>query len=177
MYGSRLRRRGRSSSRPGCVSSASVLTGTRVSLTRCSTKRRSTPTCAPQIRHLDSHIELLTERYDQVVWHLHVLHREIRVATHRLIVEQAKLKRQQQNLAQLLIEQYKGGDPHTIEIVLGLVVALADHERHGSEPAGSTRRSATPSQAIDAARAAIAPSASTVIDRAGVAGRDKRSSG
>src|SRR5436190_12148007 len=59
------------------------------------------------VRRLDGHIEMLTERFNQVRWHLHVLRREIRAATARLKAEQAELERQQHNLAQLLIEQYK----------------------------------------------------------------------
>jgi peptidoglycan DL-endopeptidase CwlO len=70
------------------------------------------------VRRLDGHIEMLTERFNQVRWHLHVLRREIRAATARLKAEEAELERQQHNLAQLLIEQYKGGDPRTLEIVL-----------------------------------------------------------
>jgi cell wall-associated NlpC family hydrolase len=71
-----------------------------------------------EIRNLDNHAELLTEQYDKVVWQLGVLRRRMKVATHRLIVERAKLRYEQGVLARLLVEQYKGGDPHTIEIVL-----------------------------------------------------------
>jgi cell wall-associated NlpC family hydrolase len=71
-----------------------------------------------EIRHLDHHAEVLTEQYDRVVWQLGVLRRRMRIATHRLIVEKAKLRYQQGVLARLLVQQYKGGDPRTIEIVL-----------------------------------------------------------
>jgi cell wall-associated NlpC family hydrolase len=71
-----------------------------------------------EIRHLDNHAEILTEQYDKVVWQLGVLRRRMRITTHRLIVERAKLRHEQAVLARLLVEQYKGGDPRTIEIVL-----------------------------------------------------------
>ena len=71
-----------------------------------------------QMRRLDGRVELLTERYDRVKWHLHALRGRIRAATAQLIAEQAELERQQRNLTALLIQEYKGGDPHTIEIVL-----------------------------------------------------------
>jgi len=102
----------------GLVLSASVLAGTASADTLLQQKQAQYARVRAQVRKLDSRIELLTERYDQVRWHLHVLRREIRAATARLAAEQAELERQQQNLAQLLIEQYKGGDPRTIEIVL-----------------------------------------------------------
>jgi peptidoglycan DL-endopeptidase CwlO len=72
-----------------------------------------------QVHRLDMRTERLTEQYDRVRWHLHVLERRIRDTTTRLIAEQAVLRRQQANLAQLIVQQYKGGDPKTIEIVLG----------------------------------------------------------
>jgi cell wall-associated NlpC family hydrolase len=71
-----------------------------------------------QVHRLDMQTERLTEQYDKVRWHLQVLHRRIRSTTARLLAEQAVLRRQQANLAQLLIQQYKVGDPRTIEIVL-----------------------------------------------------------
>lgn len=72
-----------------------------------------------QVHRLDMRTERLTEQYDKVRWHLQVLQRRIRDTTKRLLAEQAQLRRQQANLAQLIVQQYKGGDPRTIEIVLG----------------------------------------------------------
>ncbi len=71
-----------------------------------------------EIRHLDNHAEMLTEQYDKVVWQLGVLRKRMKIATHRLIVERAKLRYEQGVLGRLIVEQYKGGDPRTIEIVL-----------------------------------------------------------
>ena len=132
MYGSRLRLSRTLVVATGLVLCASVLSGTASADTLLQKKQAQYARVRSQVRKLDSHIELLTERYDQVRWHLHVLHREIHVATVRLVAEEAELKRQQQNLAQLVIEQYKGGDPQDARDRARLVVALADHERHGS---------------------------------------------
>ncbi len=118
MYGLRLRMSRTLVLAAGLVLCASVLAGTASADTLLQKKRAQYARVRAQMRALDSRIELLTERYDQVRWHLHVLQREIRAATARLQAEQAELERQQRNLAQLLIEQYKGGDPRTIEIVL-----------------------------------------------------------
>jgi peptidoglycan DL-endopeptidase CwlO len=71
-----------------------------------------------QIHRLDLHAEALTEQYDKVVWQLGVLRRRMRVETARLIAEEAKLRYEQGVLSGLVIEQYKGGDPRTLEIVL-----------------------------------------------------------
>jgi cell wall-associated NlpC family hydrolase len=71
-----------------------------------------------EIRHLDRHAEMLTEQYDKVVWQLGVLRKRMKIATHRLVVERAKLRHEQVVLGRLIVEQYKGGDPRTIEIVL-----------------------------------------------------------
>ena len=71
-----------------------------------------------EIHRLDLHAEALTEQYDKVVWELGVLRRRMRIETARLIAEQAKLRYEQGVLSGLVIEQYKGGDPRTLEIVL-----------------------------------------------------------
>jgi cell wall-associated NlpC family hydrolase len=71
-----------------------------------------------QIRRLDNHAEMLTEQYDKVVWQLGVLKEKMRVATAQLIVERRKLRHEQGILARLVVQEYKGGDPRTIEIVL-----------------------------------------------------------
>jgi peptidoglycan DL-endopeptidase CwlO len=71
-----------------------------------------------EIRRLDNHAEMLTEQYDKVVWQLGVLKRKMRVATAQLIVERKKLRHEQAVLSRLMVEEYKGGDPRTIEIVL-----------------------------------------------------------
>jgi peptidoglycan DL-endopeptidase CwlO len=100
------------------VLSTTALAGTAAADTLLQQKQAQYARVRADVRKLDNHIEMLTERYDQVRWHLHVLRREIRAATARLKAEQAELERQQRNLAQLLVEQYKGGDPRMLEIVL-----------------------------------------------------------
>src|SRR5581483_1153267 len=55
---------------------------------------------------------------DKVVWQLGVLRRRMRIETARLVAEEAKLRYEQEVLSGLMIEQYKGGDPKTLEIVL-----------------------------------------------------------
>ena len=70
------------------------------------------------IRRLDNRAEFLTEQYDHVVWQLGVLRTRMRIATHRLIVERAKLRYEQGILSELIVQQYKGGDPATIDLVL-----------------------------------------------------------
>jgi peptidoglycan DL-endopeptidase CwlO len=149
----------------GLVLGASVLAGTASADTLLQQKQAQYARVRGQVRKLDSRIELLTERYDQVRWHLHVLRREIRAATARLEAEQAELERQQQNLAQLLIEQYKGGDPHTIEIVLDSS-SLAQIT-NGMDLSRQVDSAVTDTvEAIAAARAAIAHERELlVIDR------------
>ena len=71
-----------------------------------------------EIRRLDNHAEMLTEQYDKVVWQLGVLKQKMRVATAQLIVERRKLRYEQGVLGRLMVQEYKGGDPRTIEIVL-----------------------------------------------------------
>ena len=139
----------------GLILGASVLAGTASADTLLQKKQAQYARVRTQVRRLDSRIELLTERYDQVRWHLHVLRREIRAATVRLDAEQAELERQQQNLAQLLIEQYKGGDPRTIDIVLdssslSQITSGMDLSRQVDTAVSDTV------EAIAAARAAIA---------------------
>jgi hypothetical protein len=149
----------------GLLLCASVLSGTASADTLLQKKQAQYARVRSQVRKLDSHIELLTERYNQVRWHLHVLHREIHAATARLVAEEAELKRQQQNLAQLVIEQYKGGDPKTLEIVLGSsslsqITNGMDLDRQVDTAVSDTVA------AIDAARASIAHQRELlVIDR------------
>jgi cell wall-associated NlpC family hydrolase len=71
-----------------------------------------------EIRRLDNRAEMLTEQYDKVIWQLGVLKKKMRVATAQLIVERRKLHHEQGVLGRLVVEEYKGGDPRTIEIVL-----------------------------------------------------------
>jgi cell wall-associated NlpC family hydrolase len=165
MCGSRLRLSRTLVLAAGLLLCASVLAGTASGDTLLQEKQAQYARVRAQVRKLDSHIELLTERYDQVRWHLHVLRREIRVATARLNAEEAELKRQQQNLAQLVIEQYKGGDPKTLEIVFGSstlsqITSGMDLDRQVDAAVSDTVA------AIDAARAAIAHQRELlVIDR------------
>src|SRR6476469_5336437 len=79
------------------------------------------------IRRLDSRSEFLTEQYDHVVWQLGVLRKRMRIATHRLIVERAKLRYEQGILSELIVEQYKGGDPATIDLVLSAAAVSLDN--------------------------------------------------
>ena len=115
-----------------------------------------------EIRHLDSHAEMLTEQYDKVVWQLGVLRRRMKIATQRLIVERARLRYEQGVLGRLLVEQYKGGDPHTIEIVLeasslSQVTGRMDlKERLDTAVADTVQAIAAAKQAIVAERHAIA---------------------
>jgi peptidoglycan DL-endopeptidase CwlO len=118
MCGSRLRVSRTLVLATGLILGASVLAGTASADTLLQKKQAQYARVRAQMRKLDNHIELLTERYNQVRWHLQVLRRQIRAATVRLKAEEAELERQQRNLAGLLIEQYKGGDPRMIEIVL-----------------------------------------------------------
>jgi cell wall-associated NlpC family hydrolase len=165
MYGSRLRMSRTLVLAAGLILCASVLAGTASADTLLQQKQAQYARVRAQVRKLDSHIELLTERYNQVRWHLHVLRREIRETTVRLKAEEAELKRQQRNLAQLLIEQYKGGDPKTLEIVLGSsslsqITNGMDLDRQVDTAVSDTVA------AIDAARAAIAHQRELlVIDR------------
>jgi peptidoglycan DL-endopeptidase CwlO len=149
----------------GLVLGASVLAGTASADTLLQKKQAQYARVRAQVRKLDSRIELLTERYDHVRWHLHVLRREIRSATARLEAEQVELEHQQQTLAQLLIEQYKGGDPHTIEIVLDSS-SLAQIT-NGMDLSRQVDSAVTDTvEAIAAARAAIAHERELlVIDR------------
>jgi cell wall-associated NlpC family hydrolase len=82
------------------------------------TKRARYAQVRAEIQKLDVHAEALTEQYDKVVWQLGVLRKRMRIETARLIAERAKLRYEQGVLAGLMIEQYKGGDPRTLEIVL-----------------------------------------------------------
>jgi cell wall-associated NlpC family hydrolase len=125
------------------------------------------------IRRLDNHAELLTERYDHVVWQLGVLRKRMRIATHRLIVERAKLEEEQSILSQLIVEQYKGGDPAMIDLVLS--------SSSLSQVAGGmdlkARLDAAVSEtvkAINAARLAIAAERRTIAAAQVKAREDKR---
>jgi cell wall-associated NlpC family hydrolase len=86
--------------------------------TQLDAKRAQYASVHAQIRRLDNHAEMLTEQYDKVVWQLGVLKQKMRVATAQLIVERKKLRHEQGVLARLMVQEYKGGDPRTIEIVL-----------------------------------------------------------
>ena len=68
---------------------ASVLAGTASADTLLQQKKAQYARVRAEVRKLDGHIEMLTERYDQVRWHLHVLRREIRAAGARLEAQRA----------------------------------------------------------------------------------------
>jgi peptidoglycan DL-endopeptidase CwlO len=125
------------------------------------------------IRRLDNHAELLTERYDHVVWQLGVLRKRMRIATHRLMVERAKLRRDQGLLSELIIEQYKRGDPATIDLVLSAsslsqVTGGMDMKARLDEAVSETIH------AINAARLAIAAERRTIAAAQVKARADKR---
>jgi peptidoglycan DL-endopeptidase CwlO len=72
-----------------------------------------------EVRHLDSRVELLTERYDGAVLRLHQLRHQIKLATRRLLAAEAQLAYEQDVLAQLMVARYKGADANTLDIILG----------------------------------------------------------
>jgi peptidoglycan DL-endopeptidase CwlO len=125
------------------------------------------------IHRLDNHAELLTEQYDHVVWQLGVLRKRMRIATHRLIVERAKLRRDQGLLSHLIIEQYKGGDPATIDLVLS---ASSLSQVTGGMDLKSRLDAAVSEtiEAINAARLAIAAQRRTIAAAQVKAREDKR---
>ena len=162
MYGSSLRLWRTLALATCLLLGTSVLAGTASADTLLQKKQAQYARVRDQVRKLDHHVELLTERYNEVRWHLHVLRREIRVATARLKAEQLELERQQRNLAQLLIEQYKGGDPHTLEIVLdssslSQLTSSMDLNSRVDNAVGDTV------DAIEAAKAAIAHERAVLI--------------
>jgi len=125
------------------------------------------------IRRLDNHAELLTERYDRVVWQLGVLRRRMRIATHRLMVERAKLRRDQALLSELIIEQYKGGDPATIDLVLS-ASSLSQVTGGMDLKARLDAAVSETIEAINAARLAIAAERRTIAAAQVKAREDKR---
>ncbi len=125
------------------------------------------------IRRLDNRAEFLTEQYDHVVWQLGVLRRRMRIATHRLILERARLRYEQGILSELIVEQYKGGDPATIDLVLSAssisqVAGGMDLKARLDAAVSETVK------AIDAARIAIAAQRRTIAAAQVKARRDKR---
>jgi peptidoglycan DL-endopeptidase CwlO len=125
------------------------------------------------IRRLDNHAELLTEQYDHVVWQLGVLRKRMRVATHRLMVERARLRRDQALLSTLIIEQYKGGDPATIDLVLS--ASSLSQVTGGMDLKSRLDTAVTETvQAINAARLAIAAERRAIAAAQVKARADKR---
>jgi cell wall-associated NlpC family hydrolase len=125
------------------------------------------------IRRLDNRAEFLTEQYDHVVWQLGVLRTRMRIATHRLIVERAKLRNEQGILSELIVQQYKGGDPATIDLVLSAsslsqVAGGMDLKARLDAAVSETVK------AINAARLAIAAERRTIAAAQIKARRDKR---
>ena len=78
-----------------------------------------------QVRALDNHVEMLTERYDQAVERLRQLKHQIADANRRLAAAQAHLEYEQGVLAQLMVARYKGVNADTLDIILG-ASSLAD---------------------------------------------------
>ena len=111
--------------RPGCVlmvALAAAFVGLHAQPAHADTlldaKRAQYANVHAAIRRLDNHAEMLTEQYDKVVWQLGILKQKMRVATAQLIAERRKLRYEQGVLGRLMVQEYKGGDPRTIEIVL-----------------------------------------------------------
>jgi cell wall-associated NlpC family hydrolase len=115
-----------------------------------------------EIRRLDNHAEMLTEQYDKVTWQLGVLKRKMRVATARLIVERKKLRYEQGVLGRLVVQEYKGGNPRTIQIVLS---ASSLSQVTGSMDLQQRLNAALTAtvQAINAAKLAIAAERRTIV--------------
>lgn len=126
-----------------------------------------------QVHRLDMRAELLTERYDRAVWQLHVLKGKIAVATTTLQREQAELAYQKGILSQLLITQYKSGDPKVIEIVLGSTSLSQVTNSIALKARFDTAVSDTVS-AIRAARDAIAHERQTLLFEQGRVKHTKR---
>ena len=113
-----------------------------------------------EIRHLDNHAEMLTEQYDKVVWQLGVLRRRMRIATHRLIVERAKLHYEQGSWA-ARHRAVQGRRPaHDRDRARGVVARPGDGQ-HGSEAAPGHAVADTVA-AIDAAKHAIVAERSAI---------------
>ena len=115
-----------------------------------------------EIRRLDNHAEMLTEQYDKVTWQLGVLKRKMRIATAQLIVERKKLRYEQGVLGRLVVQEYKGGNPHTIQIVLSAsslsqVTGTMDLQQRLNAALTATV------QAINAAKLAIAAERRTIF--------------
>jgi cell wall-associated NlpC family hydrolase len=114
-----------------------------------------------EIRRLDNHAEMLTEQYDKVVWDLGVLKQKMRVATAKLIAERKKLRYEQGILGRLVVQEYKGGNPRTIQIVLSAsslsqVTGSMDLQQRLNAAITTTVR------AINAAKLAIAAQRRTI---------------
>jgi len=125
------------------------------------------------IRRLDNRAEFLTEQYDHVVWQLGVLRKRMRIATHRLIVERAKLKYEQGILSELIIEQYKGGDPATIDLVLS--ASSLSQVTGGMDMKARLNAAVSETvEAINAARLAIAAERRAIAAAQVKARKDKR---
>jgi cell wall-associated NlpC family hydrolase len=115
-----------------------------------------------EIRRLDNHAEMLTEQYDKVTWQLGVLKRKMRIATAQLIVERKKLRYEQGVLGRLVVQEYKGGNPRTIQIVLS---ASSLSQVTGSMDLQQRLNAALTAtvQAINAAKLAIAAERRTIF--------------
>jgi peptidoglycan DL-endopeptidase CwlO len=72
-----------------------------------------------EVRALDLRSEQLTEQYNRAVWRLKVLHGQIRATDRAMVAAHRRLVREQHILSELLVQQYKGGDPKVLEIVFG----------------------------------------------------------
>src|SRR5205823_5771261 len=108
-----------------------------------------------------------------VVWQLGVLRKRMRIATHHLIVERARLKYEQGILSELIVEQYKGGNPATIDLVLSAssisqVTGGMDMKARLNEAVSETVK------AINAARIAIAAERRAIAAAQVKARKDKR---
>ena len=87
MYGSPLRTSRTLVLALGLLLGAAVCAGTASADTLLQQKQAQYARVRAQVRALDDHVELLTERYNQVRVHLQMLRRQIREATVRLDAE------------------------------------------------------------------------------------------
>ena len=72
-----------------------------------------------QVKKLDKTAERITQQYNEALYQLGVLHKQIVKTTAALEAAEAKLERDKLILGRLLVTQYKGGNPQMFAIVIG----------------------------------------------------------
>ena len=96
-----------------------------------------------EVKKLDATAEKITLQYNEAVYRLGVLHKQIVKTTAQLVAAEAELKRDEQILRQLLVTQYKGGNTQIFAIVLGArhisqVTNAIDYARRTDQAVGQT---------------------------------------